>query len=687
MNEINLKISGMDCVACATPVLKILKKQQWLEEAHVNYLSGIVNIRYSSFPELNDIEKSLEKAGFILPRMKVTISCENNNINDKIMTELSNRIRQEIIGIDNVSRVVDGLKGDDISLDNQRIMAVIMLYQTGIRTRALIKWFSENGLQIRIDKVENCEAEVIEAEQINMLRRLILAVMLSIPIFLNISSYLQFVFATLIQIFPCRIFYRGAYRTMKSRKLSMDFLISLSTTIIYLFSTYITFTQKEDIKLYFLCEGVLVSIILFGRYLEIIAKGETVKSLRNLINMIPQSARVYKDDIVSEKNISEIEIGDNVIINRGDRIPVDGIIIKGQGIIDESVMTGESIPVGKNVGEHVVAGCIVREGDMLVRVECSNEDSAICKIIDIVKKAQNSSAPIQKKADKIASIFIPIVLIIAAFVFVIHYYIVCPGDFEHAIITTSGVLVVACPCALGLAIPTSIMVGTGRAAELGILFKNASCFEQIKQLTYVAIDKTGTLTVGGDDVNRNELRQYTKEFIKNLKKKNIAICMISGDKDEIVADIAQKVGIDKFYSTVKPCEKADIIKNIKEKGYKVAMIGDGVNDAPAMAVSDIGISLQNATQIARDAADIIILNDDIKNLERVFTISDKIIKNIKGNLMWALCYNVVCIPAAAIGIMNPSIASAAMSFSSIAVLLHSLRLKTMLSDNKDNTIK
>ena len=417
--------------------------------------------------------------------------------------------------------------------------------------------------------------------------------------------------------------------------------------------------------------------MLFGRYLEIVAKGETSQALRRLLGFLPAKARVLTVDAAIEKAIDEIRVGELVIVDSGERIPVDGVVEFGSCMVDESVMTGESIPVEKVKGDTCIGGTLNRQGKVLIRVNSVGEDSALQKMIEIVRQAQISSTPIQKFADKIAGIFIPVVIIIAVAVCLLWYFVWDKGNIEQAIMTACGVLVVACPCALSLAIPTSIMVGTGRACELGILFKNAASIQTLCKIDEMAFDKTGTLTLGGNDIDRNVLRDDVAEMVTGLKRRRIDVCMISGDQKKIAQQIANQAGIRHVLAEVAPEGKADAVRQLQQSGKCVAMVGDGVNDAPAMAVSELGISIENGTEIARDTADIIILKDDMGKLCMAVDVAKEIMHNIYGNLAWALCYNIVCIPLAACGVMNPSIASAAMSFSSIAVLLHALRLKRM----------
>lgn len=312
-----------------------------------------------------------------------------------------------------------------------------------------------------------------------------------------------------------------------------------------------------------------------------------------------------------------------------------------------------------------------------MRVTRVGRDTTLQRMIAMVQEAQNSRAPVQTLVDRIAGIFIPAVLVIALIVFIIWFFWAAPGELGKALLTMCGVLVVACPCALGLATPTSIMVGTGRAAELGILFRSAQQMELAARAHVVVFDKTGTLTLG---VNRREgspdaLRADTLETIRQLKTQGLDLVMLSGDKPDIANAFAAQAGIETVISSASPEQKAAYVRNLKQQGKVIVMVGDGVNDAPALASADVSITLPSATDAARESAGVVLTSDRLTSIPLVLRLAKEVMRNIHGNLLWALCYNIVCIPLAACGVMNPSIASAAMSFSSIAVLMHALRLK------------
>ncbi len=314
-----------------------------------------------------------------------------------------------------------------------------------------------------------------------------------------------------------------------------------------------------------------------------------------------------------------------------------------------------------------------RENDVLIKAVKDKQDSSLSKMIEMVKESQNAILPIQSLADKISNVFIIAVLFISIFVFSIHYFYLTSHDLSASILTMCGVLVVACPCALGLATPTSIMVASARAMELGILYRNGIELETAAKISVVVFDKTGTLTKG--DVNNDILKDEAIKVIEKLKSENIKVVILSGDKKEIVENISGKLNVDEYRYELSPAAKNDYIKKLKENGEIVAMVGDGINDGPALASSDVSITFQNASDVAKDVSGVIILNNDLNSIPTCINLAKATMRNIYGNLLWALLYNIICIPLAAFGIMNPSIASAAMSSSSIAVLLHSLTLR------------
>lgn len=653
MKTICLKIYGIDCVACISTINKILSHTVGVQSNEVNYSSSevILSIDETIF-DLDRTAYSLKKYGFEILVGKISIHVKNTNDIEEMISTL-----KPIFGIKEIKKVDSNIELDVYSsIFNQKILYSIL---------------KEESFEI-ID-FDDGEVEIEKNNQIDVLKRLLLSIVLTTPILWGLAPILQFVLATLLQIFPGRYFYRGFYRAIKSKQLNMDFLIALSTTIIYVYSTYLALTVYEDIQLYYLCEGVLLSLVLFGKYLEIIAKGEAKKSIQSLMHLIPSKAMKQVGNTYKEVAVETLKVGDIVRVENGQRIPSDGVLQSEICFVDESLITGESIFIQKNKGDKVIGGSLNRKNTILIEVSHVGNDTVLSNMISMVKEAENSRLPIQSLADRISNVFIIAILIISILVFCAWYFLCSNHDLTKALLTMCDVLVVACPCALGLAIPTSIMVATGRGSELGILFRDGEQLEKASKASTVVFDKTGTLTKG--NAMKDEIKEDAIETIRELNKMHLKIVMLSGDKEEIAKDIASKVGIDTVLFNMTPDKKNEYIRELKKNGEVVIMVGDGVNDGPALASSDISITFQNASDIAKDVSGIVITNNHLKSIVSVIKLSKKTMKNIYGNLLWALCYNVICIPLASIGIMNPSIASAAMSFSSIGVLMHSLSLK------------
>ena len=511
-------------------------------------------------------------------------------------------------------------------------------------------------------------------QRMTLLRTLCISVLFTMPLMWDMRPIIQLVLATVVQFWPGQYFYKGAYRALKEKVLGMDFLVALSTSIIYIYSAYTTFTVFHNTKVYFLSECVLLSLILFGKYMETTSRYEASAAIRKLIHLQPDTAFIFRDGEEIEVKLNEITSRDHVLIRSGDHIPIDGIITEGECCVDESMLTGESELIKKQAGDMLYCGTLCRDGNALLSCKDISKTSMLQQIIDIVSNAQNQKAPIARLADKIASIFVPIVTLISAGVFCIWYFAVDKGNLAQAVYCVCSTLVIACPCALGLATPTAIMTGSGRAAELGVLFRGGEQLERAYKTDAVIFDKTGTLTLGLSE-SGEKLRPDAKSTVEALKASGIEVWMITGDKEEKARKISELVGIENVIWEVKPSDKADAVKKLQAEGKRVAMVGDGINDSPALVCADIGIALGSGTDIAIDSADVMIAGGNISAVPLIFRISMATMKNIRQNLIWAVIYNIICIPFAASGIINPSIAAAAMSLSSNGVLLNSLRLK------------
>ena len=524
-----------------------------------------------------------------------------------------------------------------------------------------------------------CEVYGDEAEELKqrfrLLRLLIVSTALSMPLLWDLPPRFQFVLATVLQFGPGLYFIRNAIRGLKGRSLGMDLLVALSTTVIYAYSTVVTFTVTENIKLYYLCDGVLISLLLFGRYLESVAIYQSGEAVRGLLRLQPKTAIVLRDGIETEIDAAEIVSGDTILLRPGERIPADGKILVGSCLVDESLLTGESEPVKKRPGDSITGGTLDREGKVTYTATSVGEDSTLQQMAAFVRRAQSEKAPVQRFADRIASIFVPSVLALAVLIFALWFFLLAPGDWGKAVSTVCGVLVIACPCALGLATPAALMTASGRAAELGILFKGASAIEKAWSIDTVVFDKTGTLTEGIVEPGiRDPLREDAKSAVDACRALGLEVWMISGDKEETARRIAGECGIENVLFEVKPEEKAAQIARLKSEGRRVAMVGDGINDAPAMAEADLAIAMGTGTDVAIECADAVLPGGRIGRVPQTLRLARAARRTVRQNLGWALFYNLICIPVAACGIVNPSIAAAAMTLSSNGILLHSLRL-------------
>lgn len=533
-----------------------------------------------------------------------------------------------------------------------------------------------------------CEVFGDEAQELKqrfrLLRLLIASTALSMPLLWNLPPLVQLVFATALQLYPGMYFVRNALRGLRSLTMGMDLLVALSTTAIYAYSTVVVFTVTEDIKLYYLCDGVLISLLLFGRYLESVAIYQSGEAVRGLMRLQPKTAIVLRGGTEREIDAQEIVSGDTVVLRPGERVPADGVIIEGGCLVDESLLTGESEPVSKCVGDRVTGGTLDREGRAVYTATAVGESSTLRQMADFVRRAQSEKAPVQRFADKIASVFVPSVIGLAALVFALWFFLLAPHDWGKAVSTVCGVLVIACPCALGLATPAALMTASGRGAELGILFKGASAIEKAWGVDTVVFDKTGTLTQGLVEPGvRDPLREDAKSAVRACRELGLEVWMISGDKEETARRIAGECGIDRIMYEVKPEEKARQIEKLKSAGRRVAMVGDGINDAPAMALAELSVAMGTGTDVAIECADVVLPGGRIGRVPQTLRLARAARKTVRQNLAWALAYNLICIPVAACGIVNPSIAAAAMTLSSNGILLHSLRLNKTEADHEN----
>ncbi|XOB63021.1 heavy metal translocating P-type ATPase [Campylobacterota bacterium DY0563] len=770
--DYNLSIKGMTCAACSSRVEKLLNKNENIEDATVNLTTNKAFFTSEEKLDLDPIIEKIEKYGFEVEKEKVEF-----DITGMSCSACSSRIEKQV-------GKMDGVVESNVNLTtNKGTFTILKGLQT---TDSIIKRIEKLGFSAKEAKgVElNTHDDELKAKKI----KLITSALFSIPMLLGMfdmmfnltfipdifsNGYFQLVLASVVQFYCGAQFYKGAYSNLSHFSANMDVLVAMGTTAAYLFSIYNITTGGH---LYFETSAVLITLILLGKYLEHRAKSKTSEAISKLLNLAPKKANVLRDGKELILTTSEVLKDDVILVKPGEKIPVDGVVIEGESYIDESMVTGESKPVKKSLESEVIGGTINGNATFKYKATKLGDESFLSQIVKVVEEAQGSKASIQRFADVISGYFVPTVIVLAFLVFAYWNFLAKDTTLETALINMVAVLVIACPCALGLATPTSIMVGSGKGAQNGILFKGGEYLENMQKVDTVVFDKTGTITVGkptvtkvvakdetrvlqlaasiekhsehpvgkaiidffkgellevknveavtgfgikgeidskqilvgtkkfieqnikieNDDIKdevgsliyvaydntyegvivvADEIKPTTKQAIEELKKLNINVYMLTGDNEKTALHIAKQVGIDNVFAEVLPTQKSEKIKELQEKGAFVAMVGDGINDAPALAVANIGIAIGSGTDIAIEASDVTLLQGDITGVSKAINLSRKTMANIKQNLFWALIYNIIGIPIAAAGLLNPIVAGTAMAFSSVSVVTNALRLK------------
>ncbi|MCJ7840915.1 heavy metal translocating P-type ATPase [Lederbergia sp. NSJ-179] len=790
MSEINhttLGITGMTCAACSNRIEKTLNKMDGVK-AQVNLTTEKATVDYDSGKtSIEDITKKIENVGYGVLMEKTEL-----DVFGMTCAACSTRIEK-------VLNKQEGVKFATVNLTTES--ATVEYNPEIVDQKALIEKIRNIGYDAK-PKTETEEKQTYKEKELQHKKtKLIISAVLSVPLLLTMLVHLfgmnlpeifmnpwfQFALATPIQFIIGWQFYVGAYKNLKSGGANMDVLVALGTSAAYFYSLYEALKTIGNPTymphLYFETSAVLITLILFGKYLEARAKSQTTNALSSLLNLQAKEARIIRNGKEIMIPTHEVVVGDRLVVKPGEKIPVDGVVVKGKTSVDESMITGESIPIEKDIDASLIGSTINKNGSIEMEATKVGKDTALASIVKVVEEAQGSKAPIQRLADVISGYFVPIVVGIAILTFIIWIAFVQPGQFEPALVAAIAVLVIACPCALGLATPTSIMVGTGRAAENGILFKGGEHLERTHQLETIVLDKTGTITKGKPEVtdftgdeetlqllasaekgsehplagaivayatendidfvevdefnaipghgieakisgksvlvgNRklmqnhqvdvggaeqelidyevegktamliavngmyrgivavaDTIKETAPQAIKELQEQGLEVIMLTGDNERTAQAIAKQVGINQVIAQVLPEEKADKVKEIQGRGKKVAMVGDGVNDAPALVTADIGIAIGTGTEVAIEAADVTILGGELLLIPKAIKISHATMKNIRQNLFWAFGYNTAGIPVAAIGLLAPWIAGAAMALSSVSVVSNSLRLK------------
>ena len=605
-------------------------------------------------------------------------------------------------------KAMDGIKSVSVSLPGRTAMVE---YDEKIVTPADMKReIDAAGFELIID--EETRVDTLEKNSYRLLlRRTALSwlfALLTMSVSMgwvsagspDASNQVLLIICIVNMIYCGRQFYLNAWRLLLHRSANMDTLVAMSTLMSFGFSVFNTFwgssfwgSRGIEWHTYYDASVMIVTFVLTGRSLEERAKKSTASAIRSLMGLVPRMAHIVSNGDVVDVPLAAVSVGDVVEVRKGEKIPVDGTLTEGTGYVDESMISGEPLPVSKSTAARVLAGTIVSEGTLRFRAEQVGQHTMLANIIRMVQEAQGSKAPVQRLVDKVALVFVPCVLAVSALTFVLWLLIGGESVLPQALLSAISVLVIACPCAMGLATPTALMVGIGKAAQCGILVKDATAVEQMCKVDALVIDKTGTLTIPNKDVDfksaenivledREQLKPHAVEAIAMLKARGIEVWMMSGDKEEAAAYWAKKVGIDHWKSCCMPQDKEDIVRHLQLQGKTVAMVGDGINDSQALALADVSIAMARGTDVAMDVAQVTLMGDDLRRIADACRLSHNTVAMIRQNLFWAFVYNIICIPLAAgalrlFGVdfqITPMWASALMAMSSVSVVTNSLRL-------------